>query len=36
MIDRGEVIKAINDYLDGAAGITRADVIRLINLYLDG
>ena len=35
-IDRGEVITAINDYLDGAAGITRAGVIRLINLYLDG
>ena len=36
MIDRSEVIAAINDYLDGAAGITRADVIRLINLYLFG
>ena len=34
-IDRGEVIAAINDYLDGE-GITRADVIRLINFYLDG
>ena len=36
MIDRSEVIAAINDYLDGAAGITRAEVIRLINLYLFG
>ena len=35
-IDRSEVIAAINDYLDGAEGITRAGVIRLINLYLDG
>ncbi len=35
-IDRNEVIRAINDYLDGAEGITRAGVIRLINLYLDG
>ena len=34
-VDRGEVIKAINDYLFGEVGvITRADVIRLINLYL--
>ena len=35
-IERGEVIAAINDYLDGVEGITRTDVIRLINLYLDG
>ena len=35
-IERNEVITAINDYLDGEAGITRAGVIRLINLYLDG
>ena len=35
MIDRGEVIAAINDYLDGE-DISRAEVIRLINLYLDG
>ena len=35
-MERSEVIAAINDYLDGAAGITRADVIRRINLYLDG
>ena len=36
MIEKGEVIAAIRDYLDGAAGITRAEVIRLINLYLYG
>ena len=36
MIERSEVIAAINDYLDGVAGITRSGVIRLINLYLDG
>ena len=37
MIERSEVIAAINDYLFGApGGITRADVIRLINLYLFG
>ena len=36
MIDRGEVIAAIKDYLDGAAGINRGGVIRLINIYLDG
>ena len=36
MIERNEVIAAINDYLDGVEGITRADVIRLINLYLYG
>ena len=36
MIERGEVIAAINDYLDGVAGITRGGVFRLINLYLDG
>ena len=35
-IERSEVIAAIRDYLDGAAGITRAEVIRLINLYLFG
>ena len=35
-IDRGEVIQAINDYLNGVAGITRSGVIRLIKLYLDG
>ena len=34
-IDRGEVIQAINDYLNGVAGITRSGVIRLIQLYLD-
>ena len=36
MIERSEVIAAINDYLDGVAGITRSGVIRLINLHLDG
>ena len=35
-IERGEVIKAIRDYLDGGGGISRSDVIRLIRLYLDG
>ena len=34
MIDRAEVISAINDYLDTGVP-SRADVIRLINLYLD-
>ena len=37
LIERSEVIKAINDYLSGEGDtITRADVIRLINLYLSG
>ena len=38
MIERGEVIAAINDYLfgEGAGAISRAEVIRLINLYLFG
>ena len=37
IIDRSEVIAAINDYLFGEGyPITRADVIRLINLYLFG
>ena len=35
-ISRQEAIAAIRDYLDGAAGITKAEVIRLINLYLFG
>lgn len=35
-IEKSEVIKAIDDYLYGEAGITKADVIRLINLYLFG
>ena len=36
MIERGEVIAAINDYLfgEGDGVISRSDVIRLINLYL--
>ena len=37
MIDKAEVIAAINDYLDAVAGApSKADVITLINLYLDG
>ena len=38
MIDKAEVIAAINDYLfgTGADAISKADVIRLINLYLFG
>ena len=38
MIDKSEVIAAINDYLFGEEGetISKADVIRLINLYLFG
>ena len=37
MIDKAEVITAINEYLDaGADAPSKADVIRLINLYLDG
>ena len=34
MIDRAEVISAINDYLDNGVP-SRAEVITLINLYLD-
>jgi len=34
-IDRSEVIAAIDDYLDGEAGVTRADVIAVIDRYLD-
>ena len=37
MVEKSEVIKAINDYLDaGADAPSKADVIKLINLYLDG
>ena len=36
MVDRGEVITAIREYLGGMGGITRADVIQLIRLYLAG
>ena len=37
MIDRSEVIAAINDYLFGEGDpIIRAEVIKLINLYLFG
>ena len=35
VIERGEVIKAINDYL-GAGSVERSHVIALINLYLSG
>ena len=35
MIDKAEVITAINDYLGfGSGSISKADVIHLINLYL--
>ena len=38
MIDKAEVIAAINDYLFGDAdeAISKTEVIRLINLYLFG
>ena len=38
MIEKSEVIAAINDYLfgTGAGAISKADVIKLINLYLFG
>ena len=36
MIDRAELIAAINDYLTGQEGITRGHLILLINLYLSG
>ena len=38
MIEKNEVIAAINDYLfgEGDAAISKAEVIRLINLYLFG
>ena len=36
IIERSEVIAAINDYLFGGRDITRSEVIRLINLYLFG
>ena len=38
MIDKAEVIQAINDYLfdEGGEAISKAEVIRLINLYLFG
>ena len=38
VIDRSEVITAINDYLfgEGDEAISRSDVIQLINLYLFG
>ena len=36
MVQKGEVIAAINDYLEGGAGApSKADVIRLISMYLD-
>ena len=38
MIEKNEVINAINDYLfgEGDAAISKSDVIKLINLYLFG
>ena len=40
VMEKSEVIRAINDYLFGASGgapaISKAEVIRLINLYLFG
>ena len=38
MIEKNEVIAAINDYLfgEGDEAISRAEIIRLINLYLFG
>jgi hypothetical protein len=36
VIDRDEVIRAINDYLFGDGSITRDEVIAVINLYLFG
>ena len=35
MIDKDEVIQAINDYLDSVEGVTKQDVIDVINRYLD-
>ncbi len=34
-IELGEVLVAINDYLDEEGNITRSDVLELINIYLD-
>ena len=34
MIDKPEVVEAINDYLDGVGDVSKADVIAVINLYL--
>ena len=36
MVDRGEVITAIREYLTGVGGITRSEVIQLIRIYLTG
>ena len=36
VLQKGEVIMAINDYLDGVDGApSRGDVITIIDLYLD-
>ena len=35
MIEKDEVIQAINDYLDSVEGVSKKDVIDVINLYLD-
>ena len=34
MIDKPEVVAAINDYLDSVEGVSKVDVIAVINLYL--
>ena len=34
LIEKSEVIQAVNDYLFGGGGITKDEVIRLINVYL--
>ena len=38
MIEKSEIIAAINDYLfgEGTEAISKAEVIELINLYLFG
>ena len=36
MVERGEVITAIREYLGGMGDITRSEVIQLIRLYLAG
>ena len=35
VIDKNDVADAINDYLDGVAGISKRDVADVINYYLD-
>ena len=36
MIERAEVVAAINRYIAGEAGVTRADVVAVINRYIAG